>query len=204
MREIFWDAETRQLLALPMAELAALRNGTLYKAAAEVKLAAGELFTLPLPTGAAAASSYDLEASFALGTAATAAAGAAAAPEGSGPLPLSFGVSVLANSNTTLSSTVITINCSAATDPKTGGRSCVVAGGIAKPPPPPAGQAPPIAPAWAGSQLVNLSRMMPNVSFPGAPCPRPFSHHRSLSFCSTNLIFAAKHLLLFLQNRATT
>jgi len=27
-------------------------------------------------------------------------------------------------------------------------------------------KAPPIAPAWPGSRLVNVSRMMPNVSFP--------------------------------------
>ena len=78
----------------------------------------------------------------------------------------SFGVSVLADNASLLHSAVIRINVSAP-DPASGARTCVASGGMEHAPPPPPGQAPPIAPGWPGSRLINVSRMMPNVSFPG-------------------------------------
>ena len=74
--------------------------------------------------------------------------------------PTSFGVAVLASNASTLNSAMVTINCTAA-------GSCTASGGIHQPPPPPPGALPPIPAPWAGSRLVNLSRLMPNVSLPG-------------------------------------
>lgn len=140
-REVFWDSDDGSLIKLPMPELALLRNATLYQAAV-VHLTPASLFTPPIPAGTG--DTIDLEASF----------------QGGGWIgKRSFGVALLARNDSTLSSAMITINCS--------GRACTATGGIDKPPPPPPGQLPPVPPAWPGSRLVNLSRIMPNVSFPG-------------------------------------
>ena len=145
MREIFWEPEAHTLIALPMQELSLLHNDTLFSGS--VKLVPGNLFTPPLPSGTG--DTIDLFASFDISAATS----------------TSFGLSVLANNDSILGSATVTVNCSA--DDSKSGANCVASGAIAHPPPPPPGMAPNIPPAWPGSRLVNLSRMMPNMSFPG-------------------------------------